>query len=470
LAVIDTGIDIDHADLQGKIWTNRAEIPGNGIDDDGNGYIDDIHGWNYLGHPNGENISHENLEYTRLVKQYRSMFDTIASTDQLPAHQLNIYRQYVAAEKEYEKEKQKFESRRKSITDFENRMLLVESILREHLLADELSIPAVQKIKTKNKRIKAAKSIYLGAHKNGYTEKVIAQMKKGVDEYLNYKLNLDYSPRTLLNDDITNLSDINYGNNDVVGPDAFHGTFVAGIIAANRNNHLGINGIADSIQIMVLRAIPDGDEYDKDVALAIMYAVDNGAKIINMSFGKAFSPHKHLVDKAVKHAEANGVLLIHAAGNDSNNIDEIPNYPNNTTDTGIATNWLNVGASTYKKGKQLPATFSNYGQHNVDLFAPGANLISLTTRNKYIESNGTSFAAPVVSGVAALVWSHYPHLTATQLREILLKSVSPLRNQKVYLPNSENQKKKTTTQFGKLSKSGGIINAYEALRMAATVN
>jgi subtilisin family serine protease len=286
---------------------------------------------------------------------------------------------------------------------------------------------------------------------------------------LQQHLNLEYNPRTLVADNPEDINDRLYGNNNVIGPRADHGTPVAGIIGAVRGNNLGIDGIAQEVQLMILRAVPQGDERDKDIALAIRYAVDNGAHIINMSFGKDFSPHKHYVDEAVQYAEAHNVLLVHAAGNDGQNIDLVDNFPTKHYKAGKqANNWIEVGATSLKADKNFNGIFSNYGKQNVDLFAPGVDVISLAPDNKYDKMDGTSFAGPVVSGVAALVWSYYPELTAQELKEVLMKSCTLYPKLKVHTP-AEDPTKKQKVNFSDLSVTGGVVNAYEALKLAQKV-
>ncbi|MFT3739066.1 MAG: S8 family serine peptidase [Breznakibacter sp.] len=470
VAVIDAGVDIAHEDLNGKVWTNKGEIPANGIDDDGNGYIDDVHGWNFIGNAKGENIEYENVEYTRILRKLKPEFEKYANADKVPADKKDGYALYLQCKAKYDTDLKKYESQKQNIEGFEQRLAMAESALRETLQADQLSIPSVKALKTKDKRVLAAKKMYLAVYQNGYTPQSLNSYKEHINKQLDTYLNFEFNPRTLLGDNVEDINDRHYGNNDVTGPDAFHGTFVAGIIAANRGNRLGIDGIAENVLIMSVRAVPEGDEMDKDVALAIRYAVDNGAKVINMSFGKAFSPQKQMVDEALKYAESKGVLLVHGAGNDAQDVDAIPNYPNKFAADGYqASNWLNVGANAYKKDKTLPAVFSNYGQQNVDLFAPGVNMVSLTTQNRYQMSDGTSFACPMVAGAAALIWSYYPNLSVQQLREIILRSATPFPKLKVNRP-SENRgkKKKDQVYFGSLSQTGGLLNIYEALKLAAT--
>jgi subtilisin family serine protease len=468
VAVIDAGVDIYHEDLKGKIWTNPNEVPDNGIDDDKNGYIDDVHGWNFLGNAKGENVNYENLEYTRIVKQLKPKYEKYKFIDEVPAAQKEEYQLYRKCQDNYDAELKKYQTRIKNIEAFEQNIALADSTLKAFLGTDSLTVDKVSAIKTKDKGLQAMKGLYLMAYSNDDLSNAIKEMKKNINETLQYNLNLNYSSRELLGDNMFDINDRNYGNNNVKGPDAFHGTFVSGVIAANRNN-IGIDGIAESVEIMSVRAVPNGDELDKDVALAIYYAVDNGAKVINMSFGKGFSPNKSFVDQAIKYAAEKGVLLVHVAGNESQNVDVSPRYPTKHTNDGTAVaSWINVGASTDKKDKTLPASFSNFGQTDVDLFAPGADIVSLTTENRYMMADGTSFSGPMVAGVAALVWSYYPQLTVAQLKEVILKSATPLGKLKVDLPASGRQKKKAQAKFATLSQTGGVLNAYEALKLAST--
>jgi cell wall-associated protease len=285
------------------------------------------------------------------------------------------------------------------------------------------------------------------------------------DNYKNgmeYGYNPEFDPRSIVGDNYTNTEERFYGNNDVKGTFPVHGTHVAGVIAANRKNNLGINGIADNVKIMALRAVPNGDERDKDIANAIRYAVDNGAKIINMSFGKDYSPQKDAVDKAVKYAEAKGVLLVHAAGNDDDNNDTKPSFPTRYYKDGKeAANWIEVGASGWGADSTLAADFSNYGKKSVNFFAPGVQLYSTTPANGYETMDGTSFASPAVSGVAAILLSYFPNLTPLQVKDILIKSTRKFDSLMV-----KKSDKTGVVKFSDLSSSGGLVNAYEAVKLA----
>lgn len=466
VAVIDGGVDISHEDLQGKIWINKGEISDNGIDDDNNGYIDDIHGWNFIGNAKGENIHYENLEHVRIVKKFNSKFTDVQVPDQMSKTDQEEYALYMTCKEKYEQELKEYQDTEKLLTSFETGYIAAENALKTFLKKDQYCIADVKSIKSAPDDVKKARTYMLYLDKNGFTQQTLREMKDHTRSYLDYRLNLGFDPRTIISDNPEDITDNQYGNNDVKGPSPEHGTFVAGIIAANRDNRIGTDGIAENAEIMVLRAVPDGDERDKDIALAVRYAVDNGAQVINMSFGKDYSPQKLFVDEAIRYAERSNVLVVHAAGNESENLDEHERYPTSNLHDGVViSNWLDVGASTHKLNKEFCGSFSNYGQQAVDLFAPGVNMISLFPENTYKMSDGTSFSSPVVSGVAALVWSYYPDLTAQQLKEILLNSAVKYPRQIVYLPG-EQADEKTKIRFSELSKTGGIVNAYEALKIA----
>lgn len=467
VAVIDGGVDIEHPDLAGKIWTNPKEIAGNGIDDDQNGYTDDIHGWNFLGNSKGENIQYENLEYVRIFKALNPKYIKVTNPDVLNAQDKKEYQVYMKARIKYREELAKYQDRETNFSRFEDTYYKNKAVLEKYLHKSNPSLEEIQSVDPKSPEVDMAKSFMISIMKNGFAEKYIPEVKKEIRKYLDYLLNVDFNPRFLIKDDPDNISDKNYGNNDVIGPRAQHGTFVSGIIAANRNDGIGIDGIAGNVRIMVLRVVPDGDERDKDVALAIRYAVDNGANIINMSFGKYFSNHKEFVDAAIKYADEHQVLMIHAAGNDALDLDRSVHYPTNELNDGIrVSNWVTVGASSSEFGKSFCGVFSNYGRENVDLFAPGVNMISCFPENTYHQGDGTSFSAPVVSGVAALIWSYNPSLTSKQLKEVLLSGINHYPKSRIYKPNITSSKK-SKTKFFKLSVTGGTVNVYQSLQNAA---
>ncbi len=467
VAVIDAGVDIEHEDLQGQIWQNTNEIPNNGIDDDQNGYIDDIHGWNFIGNSEGENIKYENTEEVRIYRNLRPLFDSYRSIEEVAEDQKEDYTTYLSCKIKYQENRKKYVSYDSNLAKFKKNLELATQIVKDYLKVDSLSESILRKSSTTdNERASGAKQYLLKRYEQGVDLNAIIEAKESNDIKLHKYWNLEYTPRDIIADNPDEMYDMTYGNNDVKWERSDHGTFVAGIIAANRNNALGIDGIAKHVEIMVLRTVPIGDERDKDVALSIRYAVDNGANIINMSFGKNYSPQKNMVDEAIKYAEEHNVLMVHAAGNDAVNVDIQDRFPQGTLNNGYdAKTWINVGAHAMKLNKRFCGTFSNYGHENVDIFAPGVDILSLYPENTYLVASGTSFASPVVSGVAALVWSYYPELSAEELKNILLESSSSFAKKKVYYPTKGSDKAKKT-RFKNLSKTGGIINAYQALQLA----
>lgn len=449
VAVVDSGVDIDHEDLKDIIWTNKKEIAGNGIDDDKNGFIDDIHGWNFLG-----DALHESLEMTRIVKKADDGSATYKSA--LAAYNLK----YDKAMKD------------KQQVDF---LLSVDKSIQENLKKEVYSVEDLNGIDTtdpelgRNKMIMT--QIMTDAGPTFRTE--LNEYGKYVYNQLNYNLNKEYDGRKVVGDNPEDIKNTKYGNNIVYGPDkeeADHGTHVAGIIAQVRGNNLGGDGIANNVAIMAVRAVPDGDEYDKDIALAIRYAVDNGAKVINGSFGKSYSPHKQWVYDAIKYAEKKDVLFVHAAGNDGENIDldQNANFPNDSDDNKIefASNVVTIGALNNQYGEGVIADFSNYGTFNVDVFAPGNQIYATIPNNKYKYLQGTSMASPNAAGVAALIRSYYPKLSAKQVKQILMESGTPLPAKVILGENPNPAQEPSAVASSQSSKSARMVNAYNALLMA----
>jgi len=469
VAVIDSGIDIDHEDLKSVIWVNEKEIPGNGVDDDKNGYIDDVHGWNFIGGKDG-NVDADTYEITREYIRLKIKYENV-EVSKLPKKQKQEYEHYVYIKDQFEKRKAKEEQQYKLYSNMYRSITFSIDTLKALLKVEKITPEAVKNFETSDPGLLFAKGFLLSMYRNmgedADLEDYLAQLKEAVDYYqpiIAYGYNENYNSREIVGDDISNLQEKNYGNNDVKGPDPDHGTHVAGIIAADRKNTIGIKGIADNVKIMVVRAVPNGDERDKDVANAIIYAVDNGAQIINMSFGKSFSPQKEAVDKAVRYAEQKGVLLIHAAGNDSEDIDVKKNYPTRFyLDGKEAKNWIEVGASSAGNDEDFVGSFSNYGKKMVSLFAPGVDIYSTVPDNKYKSNDGTSMASPATAGVAALLMSYFPELTALQVKDILIRSTRKFDNLKVQKPGGGR------VDFNQLSASGGLVNAYEAVKLAQSM-
>ena len=443
VGVIDSGVDIDHEDLKANVWTNSKEIAGNGIDDDNNGYIDDIHGWNFLG-----KATQENLEMTRIIKKGDD-----GSV---------MYKRAVA---EYDKKKSDAMMGKQQV-DF---IFNADKTIADHLKKKDYTLEDLQKLVTTDASVGQAKQVMMSIISQAGPEyrEEIEGYKDYVYSTLNFNLNVDFDGRKIVGDNVNDITETKYGDNNVAGPDkkdALHGTHVAGIIAQVRNNNLGGDGVATNVKIMAIRAVPDGDEYDKDIALAIRYAADNGAKIINGSFGKSFSPNKQWVDDAIKYAAKKDVLFVHAAGNDGHDIDkpENENYPNDaTTGSGeFADNVITIGALNNLYSEDMVAPFSNWGAINVDVFAPGMEIYATVPFDKYKYEQGTSMASPNVAGVAALIRSYYPSLSAKQVKQILMDSG-------VAIPlNVKLGQTAEVYPFAKASRSGKIVNAYNALLMA----
>jgi len=469
VAVIDSGIDIDHEDLKSIIWVNDDETPGNGIDDDKNGYIDDVHGWNFIGGKDG-NVDADTYELTREYIRLKIKYEN-TDPNKLSKKQKPEYESYLQIKDKFEKLKAKNEQQYKLYSNMYRSITFSIDTLKAMLNVEKITPENVRNFQTDDPGLLFAKGFLLSMYRNmgddADLDEYLAELKEAVDHYgviVKYGYNENFDSRTIVGDNIGNLQERNYGNNDVKGPDPEHGTHVAGIIAADRKNDMGVKGIADNVKIMVVRAVPNGDERDKDVANAIIYAVDNGAKIINMSFGKSFSPQKEAVDKAVRYAEQKGVLLIHAAGNDHENIDVEKNYPTRFyLDGKEAKNWIEVGASSAGTDEGFVGSFSNYGKKAVSLFAPGVDIYSTVPGNKYKSLDGTSMASPSTAGVAALLMSYFPELTAVQVKDILMKSTRKFDNLKVQKPGGGN------VEFSQLSASGGLVNAYEAVKMAQSM-
>ena len=470
VAVIDSGVDIDHEDLVGKIWTNTKEVAGNGIDDDNNGYIDDVHGWNFIGGVDGTNVEFDTYELTREYARLKSKYEFKTTPGEENEEEFNYWLDL----------KQKYQNRSTEAMkqyifyrDIRNNTLgMIESmsILLGH---DNFTKRELDTIKVDKNTIKAVQS-RLSDMMSLFDMDSIAHVKDYLDEALEhfevqvkYGYNIEYNPRKIIGDNWEDPYERGYGNNDVEGTFADHGTHVAGIIAANRNNNLGIQGIADNVLIMPIRTVPNGDERDKDVANAIRYAADNGAKIINMSFGKSFEFRRSVVDEAIDYATKKGVLFVQGAGNSNKSSDEVPNYPTPIRlqpDTTHLLNYISVGATSELANADFVASFSNYGRRSVDLFAPGVQIYSTVPDNGYEPFDGTSMASPVVAGVAALIMSYYPDLSPIQVRQILLDSVMTYDELIVKVPGVEK-----TTNFSNLSISGGLINAARAVELAESL-
>ena len=515
VAVIDGGIDEEHEDLKSIMWKNSKEIAGNNTDDDKNGYADDVYGWNFIGSPRG-NVRYDNLELVRLIRVYQDKYASVLNSTPLTPQEKKEFALYKKLVTEH------MDKMQNARIGYENFVIVKKTLdsIMARIGKKDVTAADIEKYSAKNaneqKVLKLVKSELKKEQDFNTVKEELNDVYKYYHSQLNYHLNLMFDPRDSVGDNYEDSKQRLYGNGDVTGPDAYHGTHVAGIIGAVRNNNKGIKGVADNVRIMGLRAVPDGDERDKDIANSIRYAVDQGARVINMSFGKGYSWDKAIVDSAVRYAEQKDVLIVHAAGNDGKNNDLSNNFPNkflsDTTNANFANlspnrpdpfmngqnrqqsngfggimrtatppkpridsarffgrqvnNWIEVGASSWKNDEDLVAEFSNYGRYTVDVFAPGMKINSTIPESKYKEEDGTSMASPVVAGLAALIRSYYPNLTAVQVKDIILKSVVKVE-QKVKIREDGERKK---VKLSDICTSGGVVNAYNALQMASKVS
>ena len=477
VAVIDGGIDTTHPDLRPVLWVNTREIAGNGIDDDLNGYTDDVHGWNFLGNANGENVERESSEAARVYQYLRPEFEgKPVDTAMLSAEEkekLHLWIEVNNALKVSEEDRlllRIISATQKALTNY-------DSVLRVSMGKHVYTLQQLEEFKPTETEARRSKTSMLRvlttleAEKDQTNKDLLAELAAFVEQK-EEMLKLRDKPvpnyrRMITGDDEHNWHSRNYGNSDIMGLDAIHGTHVSGIIAAARNNQFGVDGIADKVSIMAIRAVPRGDEHDKDIALAIRYAVDNGASIINMSFGKSISPEKQWVDEAIRYAAEHNVLIVHAAGNEAVNLNKKAQYPSPVLNDGsLAPNVITVGASSDPQiSNDLVATFTNYGDEVVDVLAPGVKIYStISSANQFGFEDGTSMAAPVVSGVAALLLSRFPQLTAPELKAIIESSaVRDYSTTPCALPGGG---KKSKVRINDLCKTGGIVNAAAAVELA----
>jgi len=472
VAVIDSGIDSAHVDLKPILWINTKEIPGNGIDDDHNGYVDDVRGWNFLGGKDGRNITVETLESTRIVAKYGTRFRGKTRT-QVPVAQRASFDLYTKAQRSYLAKRRELSSQVQQGDQLNAPLVQLTGALKTQLGVSRLDTSTLRRAAAalpdpdlKTMLLSLAQNMKQGgiADTDALLTELDSELKDQRDQ-LKYSLDPAFNARqTIVGDRPDDLTQRDYGNADSQGPDALHGTHVAGIIAAVRDNGLGVQGVAAApVRVMSVRAVPNGDERDKDVANAIRYAVDNGASIINMSFGKEFSPQRPAVEAAFKYAASKNVLLVRAAGNENDNLDVTPHYPASVyLDGSVPANLLTVGASGPTDDENLPASFSNYSKRQVDVFAPGVGIYSTLPGNKYGNESGTSMAAPVTAGVAAVLKSYFPRLSAADLKRIIRQSAQ-VHHTLVRVPGAAGKK----ADFSTLSVSGGIVDLYEAIKLAA---
>ena len=482
VAVIDTQLDVNHEDLQGQIWTNKEEIPNNNIDDDKNGYIDDVNGWNFIGTKRGYSIVWRNFEYVRIVREWKPLYGS-KTKEEIDSKNLNDYNTYNWAIAMLDYKKEIYTQKLKYIQHDISIYPLMRDTLKHFFSKENYTYKSLdsmyQKIKVNDRTYKQmidnndkdlqALVYYMMNNLHYKTLEGMKDQEVQMDSILNKNLNINYNERLGIGDN-SKILEKGYGNNKInakiKGIRSFnaHNTKVSGIIASTRHNNIGTDGFLNKIKIMPLTICSSGDEHDKDIAMAIRYAVDNGAKVINMSFYKSFSLHKEWVFEALQYAEKHNVLLLHSAGNEAENIDGYPSYPSdygydNTPE--VSSNFINVGSTTKNLDSTFVSSFSNYGKKNVDIFAPGDDIYTTIPDNSYEYDSGTSLAAPMVSGTAALIWLYYPKLTVSEVKQIILDSGTAY-DLDVLIPGGQGKK----TKFSELSKSGKVLNVYNAMKMA----
>ncbi|WP_130734341.1 S8 family serine peptidase [Flavobacterium sp. J27] len=482
VAVLDSQIDLDHEDLQGQFWVNKNEIPNNGKDDDNNGYIDDINGWNFVGKPNGGYYVYGNFEYTKLVRKYELVFKEL---EEVQNDSIFLFNEFKRAKQKHQIYSGFYSNWLKSMEFSIDVGQIARDTLKYFFPKEDYSISQLDSLykiykindKTyKQKRdsndrdlgalIHYVKSDYLTGDK---TIENLINSKNDKDSILNRNLNTSFNPRDYIKDNQNALKK-GYGNKNLNNAKNLrkHSTVVSSIIASNRKNNIGAKGFHNNIKIMPLSISTSGDEYDKDIAMAIYYAVDNGAKIINMSFGKEFSLHQQWVTEAFKYAEKHNVLLIHGSGNNGFDIDTNPYYPSDydyDKKKNLVNNFINVGSISKRTDSTMVSSFSDYGKNNVDIFAPGEDIYVAIPDNQYKYDSGTSLAAPMVSGTAALIWLYYPNLKVQEVKQIILESGVTIDKQ-VIKPGTENE----LVPFSELCKSGKILNTYNAMKMAEEIS
>jgi len=467
VAVIDSGVDTTHEDLREILWRNPKEIPSNGKDDDKNGYVDDVFGWNFLGGKDGRSVDKDSYEAARVYHSLKNKWMVRPDTSTLSAAEKAEYLTWIRAKKQVSGDADPKETQQ--ARQFLNMFKPGDETIRKETGKDEYDCSDLATYDPSSSDAKKTKDILMSICKGNGSDGISNQQILDELEGVLAKSEMESTPPInyrgdIVKDNYADFSDKYYGNADVYASvkGARHGTHVSGIIAAKRNNSKGMDGISDNVRLMTLRAVPDGDEHDKDIALAIRYAVDNGAKVINMSFGKGFSPEKQWIDDAVRYAQSKNVVLVHAAGNDANDIDTAFNFPcEKFLDNTRPTNWITVGASSDISTGSLTANFSNYGKNEVDVFAPGTAIYSTVPGgNKYENLQGTSMASPVVAGVAAFILNYFPSLTPAQVKLAITKSAT-MPEFKVMQPGDMNM-----VNLSDISRSGGLLNVYGAIKEA----
>jgi subtilisin family serine protease len=476
IAVLDGGIDTAHPQIKPLLWNNPKEIPGNALDDDKNGYVDDLHGWNFLGNAAGENINKASDEKSRIYHRYKDVFkkDNLdsASWDATKKHTYKIWQQ--AANEivftDEDADKLSFIKMARNAV-IKMGVILIKEIEDSNFTTEGLeTYQPIGKI-TADTKISYLRTMQaLGIDRSTGHHSIVEELNEYISGKEKSAVSIDTPPedlrKNITKDQYENLNDQFYGNNNITGPNAKHGTHVAGLAAGIIDTIFNKTKFINPIQIMGVRVVPDGDEYDKDIALGIRYAVNNGAKIINMSFGKSFSPEQPWVDSAIRYAASKDVLIIHSAGNESYDLNVKSVYPNPYSNVfkDKAINMITVGASSDPViAESIVTDFSNYGNKIVDLLSPGKKIYSSLPNQQYGFLDGTSMSAPILSHIAALVRAYFPKLSAEDVKAILLQSCWKPNDQSTLFPNSLDQSKR----LNDISAEGGIVNAALAIQNAA---
>jgi cell wall-associated protease len=488
VAVIDMQIDLNHEDLKKQIWVNKKEILGNSIDDDKNGYVDDVNGWNFIGHKNKRYNVWSNFEYIRILRDWKPQFEGKIESE-IALVDLYKFKQYQRAKEIKENYFAYYKNWYNNVDFLHSVYKQTKDSLKSYFKDENYSVTDLQKlykekktndksyrerIRDKDKDLGALLDYMISHYKaNSTSFDKVESRRNQLDSVLGKNSSESFNDRKFINN-FKGIFEKGYGNNNVsekannLSSLNEHGTNVSGIIAGTRGNNLGIDGFHNNIKIMPLVTSCSGDEHDYDIANAIYYAVDNGAKVINMSFSKWFSVYENIVEDAIKYAEKKNVLIVHSTGNDSLPIDTFTLFPSDYSyqkKEEFVSNFINVGSVSKKTDENLVTNTSGYGKINVDIFAPGDNIYTCFPDNKYEFDGGTSFSTPMVSGTAALIWLYYPKLTAKQVKEIILDS-SAKYDMEVIVPGTTDKKVK----FSELSKSGGVLNVYNAMKLAEKVS
>ena len=482
VAVLDSQIDLDHEDLKNQLWINEDGISNNGIDDDKNGYVDDINGWNFVGKPNGNYFRYWNFECVRIIKKWDNYFK---GKNSVKDDSIEYFNEYKRAKTLYEAESKLYKSWLKSLVYNVKNRPKVEDTLRFFFPKEDYTISQLDslynKYKINDKRYKQRRDdgdqdlgalidyMRVSIESGDRKFEDLIEHKNQKDSILNRNFNIEINDRLLIGDN-PDVLEKGYGNNKL-NSNVFqltHATEVSSIISGNRNNNIGVNGFHDNIKIMPLSISVSGDEHDKDIAMAIYYAVDNGAKVINMSFGKEFSLNQKWVTDAFKYAEKHNVLLVHSSGNNGFNVDINRYYPSDLdyfNKKEVVSNFINVGSVSKRTDSTMVSKFSNFGKQNVDIFAPGEEIYVAKPNNSYGYDSGTSLAGPMVSGTAALIWLYYPKLTVHQIKNIILESGVSI-DKMVIKPGTKDE----MVPFSELCITGKVLNTYNAFLLAKKIS